>query len=109
MMTTPTQFDKRIADLALSRGLSRASVFCALLMASGQAHTPRIKLAKYDQCFHALTTIPPDVAKSAALNDLCHCPYDATADDELERHKGKCLYVLWRDLIGEPLQSILTD
>jgi hypothetical protein len=104
-----TQFDKRIADIALSRGLSRASVLCALMMTSGQASTPRIKPAKYDQCFNALANIPPDVAKSAAFNHLCHCPYDATTNDGSEKHKSKCLYVLWRDLIGEPLQSVLTD
>jgi hypothetical protein len=104
-----SKFDKQVADLALSRGLSRASVFCALLMASGQARTPRIKPTKYDQCFNALANIPPDVAKSAAFNHLCHCPYEATADEESERHKSKCLYVVWRDLIGEPLQSVLTE
>jgi hypothetical protein len=104
-----SKFDKQVADLALSRGLSRASVFCALLMASGQARTPRIKPMKYDQCFNALANIPPDVAKSAAFNHLCHCPYEATADEESERHKSKCLYVVWRDLIGEPLQSVLTE
>jgi hypothetical protein len=105
-----SKFDKQVADLALSRGLSRASVFCALLMASGQARTPRIKPAKYDRCFQALATIPPDVPKSAAFNHLCRCPYDAVAmaDDESERHKSKCLYVVWRDLIGEPLESFLT-
>ena len=104
-----TQFDKQVADLALSRGLSRASVLCALLMASGQARTPKIKPAKYDQCFHALASIPPDVPKSAAFNHLCHCPYDEVANYQSEKHKNKCLYVLWRDLIGEPLQSVLTD
>jgi hypothetical protein len=106
-----SQFDKQVADLALSRGLSRASVFCALLMASGQARTPRIKPAKYDRCFNALANIPPDVPKSAAFKHLCHCPYDAVAmaDDESERHKSKCLYVIWRDLIGEPLPSVLIE
>ena len=104
-----TQFDKRIADLALSRGLSRASVLCALLMASGQARTPRIKPAKYDQCFNALANIPPDVAKSAAFNHLCHCPYDSTFEEAVERHERKCLYVKWRDLIGEPLEKVLAD
>jgi hypothetical protein len=104
-----TTFDKQVADLALRRGLSRASVLCALLMASGQARTPRIKPAKYDQCFNALAAIPPDVVKSAAFNHLCHCPYDATADDESEKHKSRCLYVKWRDLIGEPLESVLTE
>jgi len=100
-----TTFDKQIADLALSRGLSRASVLCALLMASGQARTPKIRPAKYDKCFHALATISPDVAKSTAFEHLCHCHYDSTLGDETERHKDKCLYVLWRDLIGEPLGS----
>jgi hypothetical protein len=102
-------FDKQVADLALRRGLSRASVFCALLKASGEARTKKIAPAKHGQCFNALATIPPDVPKSAAFKQLCRCSYGARVEDEAERHKEKCLYVVWRDLIGEPLESVLTE
>jgi hypothetical protein len=107
-------FDKQVADVALKRGLSRASVFCALLVACGEAHTQKIPPVKYEECFAQLEIIPEDVAKSAAFNNLCHCAqitnYDVTFEDEEEKHAdGGCLYVRWRELIGDPLESILGE
>lgn len=106
-------FDKQVADVALSRGLSRASVLCALLVASDQAYTQKIAPEKYDQVFYELAFIPQDIAKSAACNNLCRCRhatnYDADFEDEREKHLGDCLYVAWRDLIEDPLESILDD
>ena len=106
-------FDKQVADLALKRGLSRASVHCALLVAAGQAHTSKIAPAKYEECFAQLEIIPGDVAKSAAFNNLCHCRhvtnYDVHFEEEAEMHTDDCLYVKWRELIGDPLESVLGE
>lgn len=107
-------FDKQVADIALQSGLSRASVLCALLVACGEAHTQKIAPASYEECFAQLAVIPEDVAKSAAFNNLCHCAqitsYDVTSEDEEEKHAdGACLYVRWRELIDEPLESILGE
>jgi hypothetical protein len=106
-------FDKQVADVALTRGLSRASVLCALLVAAGKAHTQKIAPDKYEKCFAQLAVIPGDVGKSAAFNNLCQCRevtnYDVHFEEEAEMHTDDCLYVRWRELIGDPLESILAD
>jgi hypothetical protein len=68
---------------------------------------------KIRSMFYALAFIPQDVAKSAAFNSLCHCCliayYDVTFEEEAEKHADDCLYVKWRDLIGDPLERILDE
>ena len=106
-------FQKQVAQMAIDRGLSRASVICALLIAAGKADTRRIAPADWQRCLAELELVPPDVARSAAFNNLCQCVenthYDVTPGEEREKHLRKCRYVLYCDLIGEPLPSMLED
>ncbi len=99
-------FEKRVVEIAINRGLSRASVFCAMLIASGTANVKKIAPSKEDKCLSELQSVPPDVALSAGFNNLCKCGVEYY-DDFAERHKRKCLYVKWRKLIDDPLESVL--
>ncbi len=105
------EFQTQVAQKAIDRGLSRADVICALLIGAGQANAQKIAPAEWKLCLAELERIPPDVARSAAFNNLCECAavthYDVMPEEEREKHVDNCLYATWRDLIGEPLPSIL--
>jgi hypothetical protein len=108
-----SNFGKQVADLTLSRGLSRASVLCALLMAVREADTSKVPPAKYEHCLSLLRLIPKDVSRLMAFTNLCRCTvphvYGLTMEDEAEKHAKGCLYVAWRDLIDEPLERLLAE
>lgn len=97
----------RITQIALNRGLSRSSVICALLTV-GAARADNVKPGRREELYRKLETIQPDLRKSEAFTLLCRCK-DATGFDEdiKDYHSKQCRYVLWRDLIDDPLESLL--
>jgi len=102
-------FQTTIAQYALDRGLSRASVMYVL--ASVRApHVAAIKPEDRATVYRRLEDVPSDVAKTYAARHLCYCEgYPSNVDECRERHKKRCRYVLWRRLIDEPLESIFDE
>lgn len=107
------QFDKQVADLALSRGMSRAAVFCALLAEVGSTHADHILPAKRQKCLDRLSAAALDVSMWEAFKTLCQCKdltlYAEEVEWEQEAHSKKCRYVKWRKLIGKPLESLFDN
>ena len=102
-------FERQIAEIALNRGLSRASVVCALLSV-GSACLDTVRPEKQAALRQKLETIVPDVRKSEAFESLCRCKDRTYFDEDIKDYHNKlCRYVRWRNLIGDPLESLLED
>lgn len=79
---------------------------CALL-AVGAARADNIKPKDRPTVVRKLEAIAPDVRKSEAFSLLCRCKDKTGFDEDIKDYHGKhCRYVLWRDLIDQPLESL---